>query len=556
MKEWIEKIGPESVLLVVIDGGSDWSTTKDMIQSFFPWISFMHCTSHETSLIVKDCFDEDDGIPELVKLNKIVTDAQHWFSTHACKAFLTQQSHAGEKTTFVWPALTRYCGLLLKFKRFCDLKVLLRRVVQSGVYVEKNFANDIIAPMILGAEVWQTMEKVIKMLGPILLLCRLADGQKPVISKLYGTQLYVRKQMELTAAETDDDSVENQILAVFLRRWPEMQCEIVSATYLLDPLFVPKSRESAECTICLWRLARKVLRIENDDQWIRMHGVLVRQLTKFQSKGGNLSHMSSPAAWVNLHSQCALEWWSSWGQEVPELQQLAMKIVPLLIGSGPAERTWKDVGQIFTKNRNRLGVGTCLDLVFVRTWLRRQFKSVTAEELEVLKDWEADLLRKAAFYDGPVEPAGPAQSEQTIFEDSIEDWEQWAIDGNKYGGKDDPKRLLGDVRRDGANKFRLQEKYKGLYLVDKDPDEDTVHYTSTDNTQVEPVAPALWEHRKIIGLCWQNREGWYVETKLCNDMSGESSNYQINASLLRMIRESNRNRSVQMRSRTSVDECA
>ena len=32
-----------------------------------------------------------------------------------------------------------------------------------------------------------------------------------------------------------------------------------------------------------------------------------------------------------------------------------MKIVPLLIGSGPAERTWKDVGQIFTKNRNRLG---------------------------------------------------------------------------------------------------------------------------------------------------------------------------------------------------------
>ena len=163
--------------------------------------------------------------------------------------------------------------------------------------------------------------------------------------------------MELTAAETDDDSVENQILAVFLRRWPEMQCEIVSATYLLDPLFVPKSRESAECTVCLWRLARRVMRITDDDQWLRMHGLLVRQLTKFQSKGDSLPHMSSPAAWVNLHSRCALEWWSSWGQEVPELQQLAMKIVPLLIGSGPAERTWKDVGQIFTKNHNRLGVG-------------------------------------------------------------------------------------------------------------------------------------------------------------------------------------------------------
>ena len=39
--------------------------------------------------------------------------------------------------------------------------------------------------------------------------------------------------MELTAAETDDDSVEKLILAVFLRRWSEMQCEIVSVTYLL-----------------------------------------------------------------------------------------------------------------------------------------------------------------------------------------------------------------------------------------------------------------------------------------------------------------------------------
>ena len=153
--------------------------------------------------------------------------------------------------------------------------------------------------------------------------------------------------------------------------------------------------------------------------------------------------MSSPAAWVNLHSQCALEWWSSWGQEVPELQELAMKLVPLLIGSGPAERTWKDVGQIFTKNRNRLAVRTCLDLVFVRTWLRRQLKCHTAEELEVLKAWEVELLRNASFYDGPAEPEAPDETEQRIFEDRIEDWEQWAIDGNKNG--EGETRLLSDV---------------------------------------------------------------------------------------------------------------
>ena len=50
------------------------------------------------------------------------------------------------------------------------------------------------------------------------------------------------------------------------------------------------------------------------------------------------------------------------------------------------------MGQILTKNRNRLGVKTCIDLVFVRTWLRPELKLVSDEELEVFKDWETELM--------------------------------------------------------------------------------------------------------------------------------------------------------------------
>ena len=263
MKKQIEIIGAKRVFLVVIDGGSDWSATAEMIQSFFPWISFMHCESHEISLIIKDCFDKDSGIEELVELDEFITDAQHWFSSHACKSFLKQQSVVGESTAFVWPAVTRYCGVLLKIKRFYDMRDLLRRVVQSGVYVEKNFVNDPFPAKINGAAVWQLMSRVIDMMGPLLLLCRLADGQKPVISKLYGTQLYVRQKMEDIAQRSVDGTVENEsveteILAKFLKRWTEMQSDIVSATYLLDPLFVETSKTATGCTIILWKLARKV----------------------------------------------------------------------------------------------------------------------------------------------------------------------------------------------------------------------------------------------------------------------------------------------------------
>ena len=150
------------------------------------------------------------------------------------------------------------------------------------------------------------------------------------------------------------------------------------------------------------------------------------------------------------------------------MQKLAFKIVPLMIGSGPAERTWKDVDAILTKKRNRMSVQTCMDILYVRTWLRRQLKLVSDEELAVFKEWETELFQNAEFYDGQVEPDQGLARERRIFEDRIEDWEMNAVDGTGPG-----ERIpLGRVRRDAAAKFRLQEKYKGIFLLDKDPDGD------------------------------------------------------------------------------------
>ena len=118
--------------------------------------------------------------------------------------------------------------------------------------------EDPIKPAVMAADVWSRMDQVIQTLGPLLLLCRLADGQKPVMSKLYGTQLYVRKQIESVADQSPVGSVERKIRDVFLTRWSEMQSDIASATYCLDPLFVDSSKTAAGCIVKLWQLARKV----------------------------------------------------------------------------------------------------------------------------------------------------------------------------------------------------------------------------------------------------------------------------------------------------------
>ena len=323
-----------------------------------------------------------------------------------------------------------------------------------------------------------------------------------------------------------------------------MQSEIVSAAYMLDPLFVRQSSQSADCTNKLWSLARRVLQPTDDTEWTRLKGILVEQLAKFQAKGEDLEHMSSPAAWENLSSKCALKWWLQWGVETPELQTLAKKIVSLIVGSGSAERAWKDVGNVLTKNRNKLDSETYIDLVFVRTWLRRELNAVSDEGSECFKEWEAQLLKEAEEYLGGDGAAAAADTnpDVRIFEDHFEEWEQDSIDGT---GSDPPIRL-GVVRKDKTAKFRLQEKYQNLFFVDKDVDRDNNYYLPDGGDG--PLASDKWENRKIMGLAWENQNGWRVETKLCGDMAGPSTNYLINEVLIRMIKESTRNTDVKFRS--------
>ena len=88
-------------------------------------------------MIVKDVFKEVGGIAECIGLNALITEAQHWFSTHAMKGLIDALAEVDEPKKFIWPVCTRFCGLLLKIKRFREMRDLLRRVATSGVYVEK-----------------------------------------------------------------------------------------------------------------------------------------------------------------------------------------------------------------------------------------------------------------------------------------------------------------------------------------------------------------------------------------------------------------------------------
>ncbi len=64
-------------------------------------------------------------------------------------------------------------------------------------------------------------------------------------------------------------------------------------------------------------------------------------------------------------------------------------------------------------------------------------------------------------------------------------------------------------------RFKLHDKYKGMCLLDKNPEGEEGDPDLSDSN--------LWEDRIITGLVWQRREGWRVETKLRGEPAQQST---------------------------------
>ena len=88
-----------------------------------------------------------------------------------------------------------------------------------------------------------------------------------------------------------------------------------------------------------------------------------------------------------MSQQSAWRWWSTYGDEMPELQRLAMDILSLVGGACSCERSWSAFDFIHSKKRNRLSAEKCGELVYVFSNLRLLRKANSADAKELFYAW-------------------------------------------------------------------------------------------------------------------------------------------------------------------------
>ena len=136
------------------------------------------------------------------------------------------------------------------------------------------------------------MERIISTAGPVLLLVRLADSNAATLSKLKATVDYLKNLMADTGDDDDTDNrnLEQKICSVFYDRVDELESDVSSAAYVLDPQFIERSRDApADIMNAFWSVCRNVLRVEDNDTWRTTRLQIVDELERFRMKTGALA---------------------------------------------------------------------------------------------------------------------------------------------------------------------------------------------------------------------------------------------------------------------------
>ncbi|KAK4267695.1 hypothetical protein QN277_024441 [Acacia crassicarpa] len=119
----------------------------------------------------------------------------------------------------------------------------------------------------------------------------------------------------------------------------------------------------------------------NDEEVDKIHG----QLEKYRCAEG-LFGMNAAVRQRNKSAPSL--WWKSYGAQVPELRNLAVRVLSLTCSSSGCERNWSTFEHIHSKKRSRLEHQRLQDLVFIKynQALKERFESRDLIDPIVLND--------------------------------------------------------------------------------------------------------------------------------------------------------------------------
>ncbi|CAI5525098.1 unnamed protein product [Closterium sp. Naga37s-1] len=325
----IDKVGPENVVAVCTDGGSNYASAARKIAGTWPHIEHVPCATHVLDLLMED------------------VGKMGW-----AKGLVEK---GGEMITFV------------------------RNHHFTRAYMKKVGGKQVLKPAgtraaVMDEEWWGVAE-----FFSSLKAMRATDSSaKGMMGKLYDIMLQLTEDINdkldasgdfLTRTERAD------ITKIVKDRWDNsLACPMHVVGRILNPANQEEGifRNDVECTRVFKDYIERhydhvTFRRGKDGAPRRASLVLQEALLAYINLEGSFGKLSAIAAReaVKKGEMSMVQWWSWHSTEYPELATLACRILTQPVSASSCERGWAQWEGVHTARRNRLGSAKCADLVYI-----------------------------------------------------------------------------------------------------------------------------------------------------------------------------------------------
>ncbi|XP_060215620.1 uncharacterized protein LOC132642440 [Lycium barbarum] len=343
LDRYVERVGEQNVVQVISDNGSNFVLAGQLLQRKRRHIYWTLCAAHCIDLMLEDI----GKIPNIKKTLQRAIALVGFIYGHS--GVLNMMRDFTKNKELVKCGITRFATSFLTLQRLHCQKTNLRAMFTSDKWMISRWSKlpkgQSVAHTVLMTTFWNQVVYILKIMGPLVKVLRLADNEKkPAMGYIYEAMDRVKEA--IAKAFEGNIAKYKDIFKIIDERW---QCQLHhplhAAGHYLNPEFFyqnPAIENCTEATDGLYACIEKLVPSTEVQDKIMSE---IPLYTKAEQQFG------LPIAKRSRTTRSPVEWWNLYGNSAPHLQKLAIRILGLTASAARCERNWSVFEHIHTTKK-------------------------------------------------------------------------------------------------------------------------------------------------------------------------------------------------------------
>ncbi|KAK2646644.1 hypothetical protein Ddye_021839 [Dipteronia dyeriana] len=327
----VEEVGEDLVIQVVTDNASNYKKAGEMLMKKRTRLWWTPCAAHCIDLIL----EKIGSLPQHENALRKAKKVSNFIYNHGWVLALMRKH---TKKELVRAAPTRFATAYLTLDRMLSLKQPLEQMFTSKEWDDCSWAKkadgrEIKKIILRDGSFWSSMYYALKTTRPLVNVLRMTDSEKlPGMGFIYGSMDKAKE--EIAENLGNEEGAYKEIWKIIDDKWEfQLHRHLHAAAYYLNPRFQYSDNFSTHREIKIGLMVCMEKLIPNEEDRLQAN----IQLQLFQNKKGLFAYGRQQTVIDKLSPS---DWWTTYGDDAPELMGFAVKVLSLTCSSSACERNW------------------------------------------------------------------------------------------------------------------------------------------------------------------------------------------------------------------------